>query len=156
MVSAGQARDWVLDQVRENVNRHGWSATGTATAAGTAYVYTTGLTATFGHPELVIAGLDPHTAHDLLRNAVEKIESGIPLEPGVPCEGIAAGFVVRFSDVFRPSCGLSLAVTDRFYGKPVPFRQLLWPDRRGRFPGEPGCIPGVASMQDIGKEAADG
>ena len=142
--------DWAVDRCRENVERHGWNATGVVTVNEVAYVYTTGLTTHLGSPELVVAGLDPHTGHDLLKAAVAKAEAGAALEPGVLYEGIAAGFVVRFRDVFGPVCRLSFAVTSAFYGRPVAFRQLTWPDVSGRFPGEPGCSEWVASAQDIG------
>jgi hypothetical protein len=142
--------NWTLARCRENVERHGWNATGTVTADEVAYVYTTGLTTHLGCPELVIAGLDPHTGHDLLKAAVAKAEAGAALEPGVLYEGMAEGFVVRFRDVFRPACRLSFALTNGFYGKSVAFRQLLWPDSSGRFPGEPGCGEWIASVQDIG------
>lgn len=142
--------DWAVDRCRENVERDGWSATSTVTADEVVYVYTTGLTTHLGCPELVIAGLDPHTGYDLLKAAVEKGEAGTALEPGTLYEGIAEGFVVRFRDVFRPACRLSFEVTSGFYGRPVAFRQLIWPDASGRFPDEPGCGAWIASVQDIG------
>lgn len=139
----------IMRQVAENVRRDGWHATGTHAEDGTPYVYTAGLTGTFGHPELVIAGIGYQAAHGVLQAAADKVRGGAVLEPGTPYEGIAAGFVVRFADVFRPACSLSLAVTNRYYGRSVPFRQLVWPDPRGRFPGEPGCDEAMAAVQDI-------
>ena len=73
-----------------------------------------------------------------------------PLEPGGYYDKVADGFLVRVRDVAPAFCRLSFAVSNRFYGKAVPVRQIVWPDPRGRFPGDPGCDPGMAAAQDIG------
>jgi hypothetical protein len=142
---------------RENVRRDGWHATGVLPGAGQrGYMYTTGLTATYRHPELVIAGLPPEAAHGVLIAAVERIEEDGPLEGGVYYERIAEGFPVLVRDIAPAFCRLSFAVADRFYGngRSVPVRQVVWPDPRGRFPGDPGCDPGMAAVQDIGGRRA--
>jgi hypothetical protein len=142
--------DWALNRCRENIGKCGWNATGTVSASDRPYVYTTGLTTHANHPELVVAGLDPQVGWSLLKAAVAKIEDGTPMEPGTPYEGIAEGFAVRFRNVSLPYCQLSFAVTQEFYGTSVPFRQLIWPDKYGKFPDEAGCGEWIASAQDIG------
>ena len=138
---------WVDEMMRKiegNVTRYGWHSTG----VGDGFLYTTGLTGG-DHPELVVAGLPPETAHGLVGAAFGVIRSGIPLAPGRDYEGIAAGFPVRFREVDQDACLHPLSVTTRFYGRRVPALQLLWPDPEGRFPGEPGCDPRMAASQDI-------
>lgn len=138
----------LMRQVEANVTRGGWHATGVF-GGGEVFLYTTGLTGG-GHPELVIAGLPPETAHSVLAAAIGMIRDGTPLAPGADYEGIAAGFPVRFRPVDQGRCRHPLSVTTRFYGRQVPALQLVWPDPRGRFPGESGCDPKMAAMQDIG------
>jgi len=55
----------------------GWAWIGdTGDASYPLYVYTVGLTATFGHPELVLIGLAPDLARQLIANAVKLIRDG--------------------------------------------------------------------------------
>lgn len=136
---------------RGNIRRGGWHATGILDAPGQpGYVYTTGLTVTWRHPELVISGLPPHAAHGVLCAAVERIREDGPLENGGEYDRIADGFRVRVRDIAPAFCRLSFAVSDRFYGRTVLVRQIVWPDPHGRFPGDPRCDPGMADVQDIG------
>jgi hypothetical protein len=139
--------DWVGEMMRKiegNITRCGWHSTG----VGGGFLYTTGL-AGRGHPELVIAGLPPDTAHGLVASAYDVILAGTALGPGEVYEGIIVGFPVRFADVDQDSCRHPLSVTTRFYGRQVPALQLLWPDPQGRFPGEPYCDRRMAAAQDI-------
>ena len=147
----------VMHTCRENIKRDGWHATGVLAAPGRpGYIYTTGLTATYRHPELVIAGLPPEAAHGVLVAAVERIEEDGPLEAGGEYDRIAEGFLVRVRAIAPAFCRLSFAVSDRFYGRSVPAWQVVWPDQRGRFPGEPGCDAGMAAVQDIGGASSPG
>lgn len=154
---SGRVAD-LMRQVEANVTRVGWHATGVF-GYGETFVYTTGLTGG-DHPELVIAGLPPEAAHDVLAAAVGLVKSGTPLTPGRDFEDIVTGYPVRFRDVDQDRCKHPLSVTTRFYGRRVPALQLVWPDPHGLFPGEPGCDPASAEMQDIGRgadgEARDG
>jgi hypothetical protein len=146
--------DWVGTMMRKiegNITRCGWHATGVVGGGGS-FVYTTGLTGR-DHPELVVAGLPPDTAHGLISAAVEVIRSGVPLVPGRDYAEIAAGFPIRFQVVDQDKCRHPLSVTTRFYGGQKPALQLVWPDPEGLFPGDPGCDPGMAAAQDI--RAAD-
>jgi Domain of unknown function (DUF4262) len=135
-------------KVGANITRCGWHATGVFGGGGS-FMYTTGLT-TGDHPELVIAGLPPETAHGLIAAAVGVIRSGVPLAPGRDYAEIATGFPVRFAEVDQDACEHPLSVTNRHYGRRVPALQLLWPDPEGRFPGEDGCDPKMAAAQNIG------
>jgi hypothetical protein len=146
--------DWVAGMMRKiegNITRYGWHATGVF-GGGERFTYTTGLTGG-GHPELVVAGLSPETAHGLISAAVEVIRSGVPLAPGRDYAEIAAGMSIRFREVDQDACRHPLSVSTRFYGGRVPALQLVWPDPEGLFPGDPGCDPVMAAAQDI--RAAD-
>jgi len=145
---------WVAGMMRKiegNITRYGWHATGVI-GGGESFVYTTGLTGGF-HPELVVAGLPPDTAHGLIAAAVKVIKSGVPLTAGRDYAEIATGFPIRFREVDQDACRHPLSVTTRFYGRRVPALQLVWPDPDGLFPGDPGCDPAMAAAQDI--RAAD-
>jgi hypothetical protein len=155
MVTGGRLAGYgdVMRRVEANVKRAGWHATGVF-GGGALFMYTTGLTGG-DHPELVITGLPADAAHGVLAAAVDVIRGGTPLVPGRDYEGIAAGFPVRFREVDQDNCTHPLSVTTLYYGKRVPALQLLWPDPEGRFPGEPGCDPVMAAVQDIAEVPGD-
>lgn len=158
-----------MAKARADVERYGWHATGVFGDPDTGdppFVYTTGLQRTYKHPELVIAGLSaadvgPH----LIASAVALIEEGTVFQDGTDYLNIVRGYAVRFRDVDPAACTLVFSVSNQFYGPPVSLRsstfdgtigmqvprmQLLWPDRDGRLPGEPGCDPVIARAQRIG------
>lgn len=151
-MSAGN--DWpaaLMAQVEANVTRVGWHATGVF-GGGALFMYTTGLSGGGRpHPELVVAGLPAEVSHGLLSVAADLVRSGTRFAPGRDYPGIAVGFSVRFRPVRQDRDRLRhpLSVTSRFYGRQVPALQLVWPDPKGRFPGEAGCDPAMAQAQDI-------
>lgn len=140
------SREVMLHGARENIREHGWHCTGVFAGEGSPpFAYTAGLAETYGHPELIVAGLDPQTGHSLLAAAVKLIAGGDRMTDGCEREKIAAGFPVRFSAAhgWLPQC----TVTSALYGHDPALLQLVWPDVRGRFPGDPGCEPGVFRVQ---------
>jgi hypothetical protein len=117
----------------EAVTRHGWSAL--LVTRSLDFAYTVGVYHTFGQPELVMFGLAGGNMPTWLNTAVELgRDKGWP---GVeePFDGVIEGFDTQLRDVhpswYRALLGTALS----FYrGVAVPFRQLVWPDRHGRWP----------------------
>lgn len=124
----------VLEKIRSDIERVGWSAIGVFPAAGSdptvVFTYTIGLTE-MDHPELVIYGLPNETAHSLLYSAVEQVRAGVVFEPGQRYGKIIRDFEVYVRDV---SDVAEVNAARAYYDRPVEALQLVWPDSAGRMP----------------------
>lgn len=104
------------------------------------YTYTIGLTADTGFPELAVFGLTPVAAKGLIGLVVDAVRGGteIPLE--VDLVGLLDNELrCRFSTVDLDRWGPLFATATSWYrGQPFTLVQLVYPDRNGFLPGEPG------------------
>ena len=139
-------KQW-LDQedalTRDIVRRRGWAIQSVlGEGCEPAFSYTVGLFG-FGHPELLIFGLPHDSASSVLNDLCERVRRGGP---------IIAGELQTFDNWPHRLHAFALADTsevlfaaNRFYNRPpddpVPALQLVWDDRWGRFPWEPGYDP---------------
>ena len=71
---AGLSDAAVADHYARMIDEHGWAAVGVT--AEVPWMYTVGLRWRLDHPELVVVGVEPTDAHDLLRDIVDRIEHG--------------------------------------------------------------------------------
>lgn len=138
--------DPVLERVASAIAEHGWHMIGTE-----GFAYTTGLT-DGDHPEILIAGLPPRTAHDVVSAAVAKVRARTPLLPGSRHDGIVSAYPVEVRALPLVTPRFPRSVTTAHYRRAVPAVQLVWPDQQGRFPGEPGCAESIAAAQDSARE----
>jgi len=123
------------------IARYGWAVTAvlpTPTDPCTPFAYTVGLTART-QPELVIAGLDPLIAQALLDDlAARVLEHDTQLAHGQHLPDLIAGYDAVLvdgpvTDDLYPGTAIGRYGADR-----VRLRQIVWPDRDGRFPWDPG------------------
>jgi Domain of unknown function (DUF4262) len=132
----------VQRRVVEDVQRVGWHSVSYGhgpSPTDPPFGHTIGLTETYGHPELIIVNIDDVRGHAIRRNLVECIEAGHSFEDGAVTDKALEDLDVRLRavDVSAVADWLDLAVW--FYsGHPFSALQVLWPDRSGRFPVEPG------------------
>jgi hypothetical protein len=64
-----------------NISEHDWQCASVAgDESSPSFSYTIDLFQSFGHPELVIFGLHPKTAHSVLRIAARAAATGKPLD----------------------------------------------------------------------------
>jgi hypothetical protein len=134
------------------IEQHGFAVTGSPEPqeiAPDGMLYTVGLWEKHKVPELIVMGLPPLVAYDLLNDVHREITRGF-----LPADGLHLPDGVRPHDVlFRRVHGEWLAVTAlvgqalNYYRTPVPFLQAVWPDADGRFPHDPGCVPQIAEAQ---------
>jgi hypothetical protein len=145
-----------LDQVDANitaiVRRYGWyieyvgggccdrpGCDGGADDDGPPFAYTVGL---FGlhHPELLIFGVPPGTAVDVLNDLGERVRSGTTLLPGQLIAFDTWPHRIIPEDV--PNPGEIVFTANRYYRRPdeysVPVLQLSYDDTAGRFPWDDG------------------
>lgn len=122
---------------------------------GPSFVYTVGL-ARRGLPELVVYGLPPKTARDVLLSAVRGIEDVIAtIPPRTRLSGVLRGHDVALegattstfdSRVERGAHEIHEALRETG-DDAVEVRQLFVPDADGLFPWDEGCDPAYAAKQ---------
>lgn len=106
---------------------------------GPPFAYTTGLFG-LGHPELLVFGVDPHTAAGLLNSLGSRIKDGEYLVPGVEVD--FEEWPHKVIPEVVPNPGEIVFEANRFYKRPdqasVPVLQLSYDDIEGRYPWEEG------------------
>jgi hypothetical protein len=136
----------ILDVIRT----HGWAVTGIlAEDDYPTYSFTVGLLHTFGHPELVVAGLSIDTARDLLNAVGEGVRSGNRIVPGerYPEYGSAPLAAVAVDPRYvREYLGYACWANR---GTDFPAVQLVWPAKAGPFPWEAGYPTDLFAVQPV-------
>ncbi len=134
---AGARVDQELADVARTIRRFGHAIE--FVAGRPSFAYTVGLVG-FGHPELLVFGLDRDTAAAVLNRTCAQIRAGRDLIPGEELELDGWSHRIVVEDV--PDATRILLLANRFYdrppGSPVAAVQLTYDDRRGRFPWDPG------------------
>jgi hypothetical protein len=133
--------DEVLSRQDEHIARVGWAVTAvvpTADDPRSGFAYTVGLTE-HGFPELVIAGLAPAIAQALLNDLAGRVyDRATRFRHGQRVGDLLAGYDAVIVDgaateALYPGAAYARYGTDR-----VRLQQVVWPDRHGRFPWDPG------------------
>jgi hypothetical protein len=126
--------------VAEDIRSAGWSVA--AVAGGEIappWAYTIGLWLSYCGPELALFGLPVEHMTVILNSAGDRIADGEAIEAGGRLDGICP-CPLELRPVhasWRATC--MFAVSDRYHGYIRPaFLQVVWPDRKGRYPGDPG------------------
>ena len=134
MVKTAAANEFE-QQILNNIQRSGWHCN--AVGAGESFptfVYTVGLTHSFGHPELIIIGLAPASAHGILSKIVERLTAAADSDSASKESGPADE---PWTCVAVPESSRSeLALSAVWYneGTDFPMNQVVWPCPNGHFP----------------------
>jgi len=127
-------------ELAENIQQHRWlvfNIMGDGTLPP--FSYTVGLFATFGHPEVVISGLDHELAHAILNDIGEDVARGVQRQAETLyddlLEGISCLFKTVTAEYYDPYFGRALVF---YQGAHFPVLQCVWPDAQQRFPGQVG------------------
>ena len=115
------------------------------------YAYTINFPAAFSFPEVVVFGLTPVAAAGLLDLVADLLAGGTEIPCGVELTGL---FDNDLRCVFAPvdigTWGHLFATARSWYkGAPFDVVQLLWPDRNGFLPTEPGFDRRVVTAQPV-------
>jgi hypothetical protein len=146
----------------ENVERFGWSFMYVSPTKGDPepqlfWGYTIGVYRTWGHPDLILFGPPVEAAHGILANAIELVASGKRLEPRVEYHEILANHRCQFLDVDPSWYGAFLGFAQWYYESAdgFPVRQLVIPDKKGRYPWNIGYAlpPGTQPLLVSNSEA---
>jgi hypothetical protein len=113
-----------------------------------AYAFTVGLWHSFAHAEASLFGRDEDEMVQWLDIVGGQVEAGRVLHPDRQGDDVLSPVEVfprpALASWHRHLFGSALA----FYrGQPVPMLQLVWPDRNGVLPWEPGCAADCLAAQ---------
>lgn len=123
---------------------------------GPAFSYSIGFWHHFGHPEVLMVGL----AHELMQAVINdlgrEMRQGVRYAPRTRYPGLLADFDCEFRPV-DPSHHRELFGYARwfYHGEEFPALQCVWPDMRGRFPGEAGFPTSLLERQPTFEKPAN-
>lgn len=114
------------------------------------FQYSVGFAYNYDHPEVIIIGQKPELGHSVINHVRDRLRAGERFVPGERYGGFLEGYDVTFIEVDREEYPEHLGWCRWFYdGDDFPALQIVWPDKRGRFPWEEGCHPAVVEWQTL-------
>lgn len=131
----GPSDEWAGRLVRR-IDRQGWDVIGVAEADGLpGWAYSVGLTHSFGAGEVALFGLDVADMQVWVTDLCEAVAAGAAM----PDDTALTDDVTDLPGLLRPMDGGwypgFFGVAEEFYrGTAYTVRQVVWPDRDGRFP----------------------
>lgn len=129
----------------------GWTTQ--SISADPPYAYTVGLAQRFDHPEMLICGMDENLGPNMLTRMVQEIQGGRRFVEGEIRDVLLSDLPLLVErlhpEVAAASCPLLEWYAERVDGAFPPVLRILWPDARGRLPGEPSCDDDVVDDQRL-------
>ena len=115
------------------------------------YAYTISFPETFGFPEVLVFGLTPVAARGLLGLVADCLRGGTEIPVGVEVVGLLDnGLRCIFASVDIDEWGELVTTAVSWHrGRPFDLVQLIWPDRTGTLPYEPGFDARVSHAQPV-------
>jgi len=145
--------DKKLDEHERNfvskIREHGWFNTRIlAEAEDPGFSFTTGFWVNTSQPELIIFSLRDGLAHDVLWDLFREAKAGVALAVGKRTDQVFANLPAYVFPMAKRHYREHLGWSRWFYGgDKFPCLQIVWPDREGLFPWEPGFDPAFANDQ---------
>lgn len=147
-----KTHDAIQDTIRKNIAKYGWHSFGIFPTKDDSpdkanFTYTVGLREK-GFPELIIIGLPNESAHALIGDAIKQFERN-----GVPKDGQVDATLANMPLVYREVPTEEAAkehtcwVGNYYKNNDYKVIQIVWPDRAGLLPWEPGCDARMAMIQ---------
>jgi len=133
------------------ISEHGWQCTSVAgEESSPSFSYTIGLFQSFGHPELVIFGLNPKTAHGVLSIAARAAAAGKPLDLQQPTDALLEDYPCVFVKVPESEYDSYILSACWYYeGCSFPLYQVVWPSMEGIFPWSASATDEFRATQPI-------
>lgn len=132
--------DGVIRQLRERVRDEGWTAVMVAAdyqGGFPSFIYTLGLYQVARTPDFIITGIPAELAYGIIKSLAVRARSGESFQDWQHLSEVANSPLVlrRIMDEFaNQRCRMSEAVL----GEIGPYLQVVWPDKSGLFPWDPG------------------
>lgn len=133
------------EKIEWMIETHGWAlepvaADARAQPPSPAYGYTIGVPALTGFPEIAVFGLTPAAANGLVGLVVDALRGGTEIPVGVELVGLLDNDLrCRFAPIDLAVHGDRFGTARAWYaGEPFDIVQLVYPDRNGFMPYEPG------------------
>ncbi len=113
-----------------------------------AFAYSIGLFHNYAHPEVLVFGLDLDLMHLIINGVRDNVGLGKRFVSGARYPDLLEGFDCEFLTVNRSYYRELFGYARWFYqGNDFSVVQCLWPDKKGRFPREPGFEPKFRPLQ---------
>ena len=136
-----------------DVKTYGWHVLRVfADQGGPDFAYSVGLFLNYGHPEVIIIGLDADVAHKIINTIGEGCAQGEAFHAGRRTDRLLKGYDACFVDVAFNHYSDYFGYAIWFYSssdQPFPAVQMVWPDRGGRLPWEEGYDAAFSSVQPV-------
>lgn len=140
-------------RVVANVGKYGWHCTSVSRGpgdAGAGFAYTVGLFHSYRQPEFIIFGLDAEIAYAILGICADAAAAGEMYALDKPCNALVEGYECVFVEVPRARFNDFVCSASWFYaGHDFPLYQVVWPDRKGRYPWNGGAKPDPWHKQPV-------
>jgi hypothetical protein len=140
------------EKVLADIKKIGWHHVHVRAEDGEpSFAYSLGFYANFGQPEIIVFGLPPQIAQQLLNIAAIRFAGAkTAYETYKPYDDIAEGMRIAFIPVDRRHYREYLGYAGWFYASikaDFPALQMVWPDKQGRFPWEPNYDQSFSRLQ---------
>jgi Domain of unknown function (DUF4262) len=129
-----------MQAIAADIRAVGWSVSAVlGDELAPPWAYTVGLWLSHQGPELTMFGLPVEHLTTILNSMGDRMASGTLIEAGDRADGICpCSLAIRPVHASWRTTSL-FAISDRYYGYVRPAcLQVVWPDRRGRYPGDRG------------------
>jgi hypothetical protein len=142
-----------LDEPEKNfvsqIREHGWFRTSvSADDEGPGFSYTTGFWLNLGFPEVITFSLKDEIAHDTFWHMYKALKNGELFTIGQPVETVFENLEAALVPVAERQFKDHLGWSRWFYGgNGFQCVQLVWPDRTGLFPWQPGYEANLVAAQ---------
>lgn len=143
--------DPVETRVTEDISSVGWHVVKVLpTPELSGWAFTVGLWQSYGHPELVIFGLDSQTAHILLNDLGGRVSEGTRFSPDSENHDLLEDLTCHFRKVHRKWYEPFLGTALRHYGgEAFHTLQVFWPDKENRTPWNEAFAPSLKRHQPL-------
>ncbi|PKK36751.1 hypothetical protein BWI96_10260 [Siphonobacter sp. SORGH_AS_0500] len=137
----------IRQELLDRVEKYKWIVFNIVDDTLPPFSYTVGLFKTFGHPEIIISGIEHKSAHVILNNIGNDIENNMIREPDTFYNDILDDYPCLFKTVTQSNYEEFLGRAITYYeGFDFPVLQCVWPDSERRFPDDRGY---VTTIQEI-------
>ena len=135
-------------KVLTDISEEGWHITGVFAKKdekGPDWAFSIGLFHTFGHPEVIVVGLELETCMDVVSEIGKHIKNGKKYDADIEYDDKCV-FRTVDGKFYQDYVGYALW----FYeDDPFPIMQCFWPGKDGKFPWDDGCNAYVKEVQPL-------